>query len=498
MFQGTGSDVGKSLIVAGLCRAFATRGLTVRPFKPQNMSNNAAVTADGGEIGRAQALQARACGVAPSVHMNPVLLKPQSEIGAQVVVQGRVVGNAPRRANIRPGSRSCCGRCSTASRACRREADLVLVEGAGSAAEVNLRARRHRQHGLCARRRRAGGADRRHRPRRRHRADRRHEGRARPRGRRDDRRLPRQQVPRRSRAVRRRACACIAERTGWPSLGLVPFFADAARLPAEDAVALERRAGRAGRAASRSPSPLLPHIANFDDFDPLRAEPGVRLVMVARRASRCRATPTSSSCPAPRRPSPTSRLCAREGWDIDILAHARRGGACSALCGGYQMLGRTRRRPRGHRGAAGRRSPGLGLLDVDDRAVGGTRRCTRVHGRLPRRWRAVRRLRDAYRQHERTGAARGRCCVFADGRRRRRGLAPTARVRGSMSMACSATTRSARAWLHGSARRPLAGLRAPGGSDARRARRASRAPRRPRCDSGAGPLRRRLRALVRL
>src|SRR5579872_6199811 len=90
MFQGTGSDVGKSLIVAGLARAFRRRDLRVRPFKPQNMSNNAAVTADGGEIGRAQALQARACGVAPSVHMNPVLLKPQSEIGAQVVIQGRM------------------------------------------------------------------------------------------------------------------------------------------------------------------------------------------------------------------------------------------------------------------------------------------------------------------------------------------------------------------------------------------------------------------------
>src|SRR6516164_9585268 len=95
MFQGTGSDVGKSLIVAGLARALANRGLAVRPFKPQNMSNNAAVTADGGEIGRAQALQARAARVSPSVHMNPVLLKPQSEVGAQIVVQGRVHGTAP-------------------------------------------------------------------------------------------------------------------------------------------------------------------------------------------------------------------------------------------------------------------------------------------------------------------------------------------------------------------------------------------------------------------
>src|ERR1700741_4261412 len=97
MFQGTGSDVGKSLIVAGLARAFADRGLRVRPFKPQNMSNNAAVTADGGEIGRAQALQARAARVAPSVHMNPVLLKPQSETGAQIIVQGRMRGSARAR-----------------------------------------------------------------------------------------------------------------------------------------------------------------------------------------------------------------------------------------------------------------------------------------------------------------------------------------------------------------------------------------------------------------
>src|SRR5580692_5604378 len=92
MFQGTSSDVGKSLIVAGLARAYARRGLKVRPFKPQNMSNNAAVTVDGGEIGRAQALQARAAGAPPSVHMNPILLKPQSEVGAQIVVQGRVYG----------------------------------------------------------------------------------------------------------------------------------------------------------------------------------------------------------------------------------------------------------------------------------------------------------------------------------------------------------------------------------------------------------------------
>src|SRR5690242_237370 len=138
MFQGPGSDVGKSLIVAGLVRAFANRGLGVRPFKPQNMSNNAAVTPDGGEIGRAQALQARAARVPPSVHMNPVLLKPQSEIGAQIVVHGRVLTAA--KAHDYQNLKSALMHSVLHSFAqLRSDADLVLVEGAGSASEVNLR-----------------------------------------------------------------------------------------------------------------------------------------------------------------------------------------------------------------------------------------------------------------------------------------------------------------------------------------------------------------------
>ena len=139
MIQGTGSDVGKSLLVAGLARAFTRRGLRVRPFKPQNMSNNAAVTADGGEIGRAQALQARAARVPPSVHMNPVLLKPQSDVGAQVVVQGKVLGNAKAREyqGMKP---RLLGAVLDSFGRLAAEADLVLVEGAGSASEVNLRA----------------------------------------------------------------------------------------------------------------------------------------------------------------------------------------------------------------------------------------------------------------------------------------------------------------------------------------------------------------------
>ena len=161
MFQGTGSDVGKSLIVAGLARAFANRGLKVRPFKPQNMSNNAAVTADGGEIGRAQALQARAARTPASVHMNPVLLKPQSETGSQVVVQGRVYATAKAVAyqSMKPDLM----RFVLESFAhLKGQADLVLVEGAGSASEVNLRRNDYCQHGVRAHGRGPGRADRRH------------------------------------------------------------------------------------------------------------------------------------------------------------------------------------------------------------------------------------------------------------------------------------------------------------------------------------------------
>ena len=138
MFQGTGSDVGKSLLVAGLCRAFTRRGLVVRPFKPQNMSNNAAVTSGGGEIGRAQALQARACRIEPTTDMNPILLKPQTEIGAQVVVHGHMRCNATARefqdmkSELLSEALASFGRLAT-------EAAIVLIEGAGSAAEINLR-----------------------------------------------------------------------------------------------------------------------------------------------------------------------------------------------------------------------------------------------------------------------------------------------------------------------------------------------------------------------
>jgi adenosylcobyric acid synthase len=139
MLQGTGSDVGKSVLVAGLCRAFANRGLSVRPFKPQNMSNNAAVTADGGEIGRAQATQAIACRVEPSVDMNPVLLKPQGDRTSQLIVRGQVRGTLAA-ARWREGREGLLVDVLDSFERLSASCDLVVVEGAGSPAEVNLRA----------------------------------------------------------------------------------------------------------------------------------------------------------------------------------------------------------------------------------------------------------------------------------------------------------------------------------------------------------------------
>ena len=360
MFQGTGSDVGKSLIVAGLARAFADRGLRVRPFKPQNMSNNAAVTADGGEIGRAQALQARAARVAPSVHMNPVLLKPQSAVGAQVVVQGRVVGNADARAyqELKP---TLMPRVLESFARLRAEADLVLVEGAGSAAEVNLRQGDIANMGFA----RAAGApvvligdiDRGGviaslvgtrvvlAP--------------------EDAALIRGFIVNRFRgdpALFAAGMAEIAARTGWAALGLVPHFDGAGRLPAEDALALNAMPAAKGGGRVRIAVPILPHVANFDDLDPLAAEPDVELVRVRPGA----ALPGDAGLVLLLGSKATiAGLAAlREaGFDIDIAAHVRRGGQVLGLCGGYQMLGRSVADPGGVEGPAGV-VPGLGLLDV--------------------------------------------------------------------------------------------------------------------------------------
>ncbi|MEO1264277.1 MAG: cobyric acid synthase [Pseudomonadota bacterium] len=362
MVQGTGSNVGKSLIVAGLCRLFRDRGLSVRPFKPQNMSNNAAATMDGGEIGRAQALQAKAAGVAPSVHMNPILLKPETDTGAQVIVQGQRAGTmrareyGRRKAEFLPAVMESFARTSAA-------ADVVIVEGAGSPAEVNLRAGDIANMGF------AEAAD-----------------------------VPVMLVGdidrggviaslvgchavlpevertrirgflinrfRGDTSLFADGMTTIVERTGWAPLGIVPFFAGADRLPAEDSADLDSRLDAAGARAStiRIGVPRLPRIANFDDLDPLRLEPDVDVTFIA----------PGSALPGdldlvllPGSKATIADLAAlkAEGWDIDIRAHVRRGGAVLGLCGGYQMLGQTIADPEGIEGASGT-AEGLGLLDV--------------------------------------------------------------------------------------------------------------------------------------
>ena len=409
MLQGTGSDVGKSLLLAGLARAFTRRGLRVRPFKPQNMSNNAAITADGGEIGRAQALQARACGTDPVTDMNPVLLKPQSESGAQIVLNGRVRGAASaeeyRRLapNLLPEVLAAFARLA-------EEADLVLVEGAGSPAEVNLR------DGDIANMGFAGPAD-----------------------------VPVVLVGDIERggviaqlvgtaallSPSERALiagyivnkfrgdirlfdggiSALSDRTGLRSFGVVPYFAAAAHLPAEDSLALSphpaptltlpRMRGRDGEGASgeregseegagawkgksrkthnrvRIAVPVWPRIANFDDFDPLRVEPEVDLVFVR------------SGCPLPGEAAlvilPGSKatiadleFLRREGWDIDLLAHRRQGGKILGICGGFQMLGYSIADPLGIEGHQ-KKAPGLGLLDIET-VLCGTKRLTETRG----------------------------------------------------------------------------------------------------------------------
>jgi adenosylcobyric acid synthase len=361
MFQGTGSNVGKSLIVAGLARALIKRGINVRPFKPQNMANNAAVTPDGREIGRAQALQARAAGVPPCVDMNPVLLKPQSEIGAQVVVHGKVWGTA-KAAAYQDIKQQLMPLVLESFTRLRREADIVLVEGAGSASEINLRINDIANMGFA----RAanvpvvvigdidrGGViaslvgtkavlD----P--------------------DDAALVVGFLVNKFRgdpALFASGLTAIAQATGWASLGLIPFFADAHHLPAEDTLALAPAPPRGVAGKVVIAVPILPYIANFDDLDPLEAEPAVRLERV-RPGSALPGTADLIILAGSKATIADLQALRHNGFDIDIAAHLRRGGMLLGLCGGYQMLGRSIADPDGTEGARATVA-GLGLLDVE-------------------------------------------------------------------------------------------------------------------------------------
>ncbi|MEP7239773.1 MAG: cobyric acid synthase [Devosia sp.] len=360
MFMGTGSDVGKSLIVAGLCRAYTNRGLRVAPFKPQNMSNNAAVTADGGEIGRAQAVQARAARRAPLTAMNPVLLKPEHERGSQLVVRGKRVGSFSAR-DYWQMRLSLLPEVVFAYRQLAADADLVLVEGAGSASEVNLRATDIANFGF-AREVEApvviiGDIDR---------------------GgvigslvgtfaviEQSDAALIRATLVNKFRgdpALFVDGINIISALTDLPCLGPVPYFADAARLPAEDSLGLDQRR-EAGAGAFTIAVPRLPHIANFDDFDPLAAEPNVSLIMVQPGSP----IPQSADLvilPGSKATRADLAALRQQGWDIDILAHHRAGKAVLGICGGYQMLGRAVADLDGIEGLSGS-SRGLGLLDVE-------------------------------------------------------------------------------------------------------------------------------------
>ncbi|MDE4173439.1 cobyric acid synthase [Phaeobacter sp. PT47_59] len=365
MIQGTGSNVGKSLLVAGLARAYTRRGLRVAPFKPQNMSNNAAVTPEGGEIGRAQALQARAALRPPHTDMNPVLLKPETDTGAQVIVQGKRRGTRAAGSFMRDKS----GLLEAALESYHRlalDADLVLIEGAGSPAETNLRQGDIANMGFaCAADvpvvlvgdiHRGGviaqivgtkavldAQDQRH-----------IVGFAVNRFRgdlslfdagRDD----------------------IAARTGWPSLGVIPWFWEAWKLPAEDMMDIASRKGGACKVVV----PQLERMANFDDLDPLAAEPDVTVEIVPPG----RALPGDADLvliPGSKSTIADLSFLRAQGWDIDILAHHRRGGHILGLCGGYQMLGKTIDDPEGVDGRPGKVA-GLGLLDVHTTMAGDKR-----------------------------------------------------------------------------------------------------------------------------
>lgn len=360
MIQGTGSNVGKSLLVAGLCRAAVRRGLSVAPFKPQNMSNNAAVTADGAEIGRAQALQARACGLAPLADMNPVLLKPETETGAQVILHGRAIGRAQARDYQALKPRLLAGVLDSFARLSAAH-DLIIVEGAGSPAEVNLRPRDIANMGFA----RAAGVpvvlagdidrggviaqivgtqavmDA------------------------DDAAMIRGFLVNKFRGDPRLfddGYKMIEARTGWPGFGVVPWFAGAHRLPAEDAVDLRASTGAGRQGALHVVCLTLSRIANFDDLDPLAAEPGLRLTMLAPG----QAIPGDAALvilPGTKSTLGDLAFLRAQGWDIDLLAHHRRGGHVLGICGGYQMLGRVIDDPSGADGVAGQVA-GLGLLDV--------------------------------------------------------------------------------------------------------------------------------------
>lgn len=356
MVQGTTSDAGKSTLVAGLCRVLARRGVRVAPFKPQNMALNSAVAIDGGEIGRAQAVQAQAAGIAPTTDMNPVLLKPNTDVGAQVIIQGRVVGTMNARDYSAYKRRAREAVLESFHRLAARY-EVVLVEGAGSPAEINLRENDIANMGfaeavdcpvlLIADIDRGGvfahlvGTLALLSP----------TERARVRGfvinrfRGDFGLL----VP---------GIDWLERRTRRPVLGVLPYL-HGLHLEAEDAVNIQQ--GAKTDRALRVVVPVLPRISNHTDFDPLRLHPQVQV----RFTGPGEAVPPADLIILPGSKSVRSDLgwLRAHGWEAAIRRHLRYGGKLIGICGGFQMLGREVSDPLGLEGPPGT-SPGLALLDM--------------------------------------------------------------------------------------------------------------------------------------
>jgi adenosylcobyric acid synthase len=364
MFQGTGSDVGKSTIVAGLCRLAKRRGLSVAPFKPQNMSNNAAACKNGGEIGRAQALQARAAGLEPCVEFNPVLLKPQSDQTAQIVVLGKVLDTVSASDYMNNKRQYLLQAVVDSFSQLVTQYDLILVEGAGSTAETNLRERdianmgfaQEVQAPVCL----IGDIDR---------------------GGviaaivgtqsvidEDDASLIKSFIINRFRGDPRLfddGVTNIESLTRWPCRGVVPWIPSALKLPQEDAVVLEQGDLDSSTRSDklRIAVPLLSRIANFDDLDPLRLEPNVEVGFVPP------GTPIPRDIDVIILPGTKSTIgdlqfIRNQGWDHDIIAFARQGGHVTGICGGYQLLGNKIHDPYGVDGTPGSVT-GLGLLNIE-------------------------------------------------------------------------------------------------------------------------------------
>jgi adenosylcobyric acid synthase len=357
MVQGTTSDAGKSTLVAGLARLLARRGVRVAPFKPQNMALNSAVTVDGGEIGRAQALQALAAGLAPHTDFNPVLLKPSTDVGAQVIIHGRVAANLSARDYhaYKPVAMAAVmqswDRLATAY-------ECVLVEGAGSPAEINLRARDIANMGfaeaadvpviLVADIDRGGvfahlvGTL--------------------------ELLSPSEQARVKGFVINRfrgdigllkPGLDWLEQRTGRPVLGVLPYL-HGLFLDAEDALA-DARADKTD-AALTVVAPVCPRISNHTDLDALRLHPRVDFRWIGPG----QAIPPADLIVLPGSKSVQADLAwlRAQGWDAAIRRHLRYGGKLVGICGGFQMLGATLADPLGLEGAPATQ-PGLGLLDMD-------------------------------------------------------------------------------------------------------------------------------------